>query len=97
MSNQEKMTTVFEKLSTDDQLMVFHANDILWLWHQLVRQDTDGRGWYERRAREAYQDCLQSLVRYGFIESFDVIRVETKIHGEWYSNRRPRGETYPNG
>ena len=78
----------FDKLSREEQLIVFHANDVLWMWRELIRQDTEGRGWYEHRARQAYQDCMQSLRHNGLIESYDCDKVRTKIQGEWYSDRR---------
>jgi hypothetical protein len=78
----------FDKLSREEQLIVFHANDVLWLWRELIRQDTEGRGWHEHRARQAYQDCMQSLQHNGLIESYDCDKVRTKIQGEWYSDRR---------
>ena len=96
LSHGVKRFKMFKKLSTEDQLIVFHANDVLWLWRELVNQDTDGRGWYEHRARQAYQDCMQSLKHNGLIESYDCVEVRTKIHGEWYSDRR-EGEFIPKG
>ena len=83
-----KKKTEFDKLSAQEQRMVFHANGLLWLWRELVRQDVDGLGWHERTARLAYGDSLRSLKDYGFIENYDVVEVRTKINGRWYSDRR---------
>ena len=78
----------FDDLPDHVQRTIFHANDMLWLWRELNKQDKDGRGWYELKARQAYHDALLSLKRCGLIESYDCVDIRTKVNGQWYPNRQ---------
>jgi hypothetical protein len=78
----------FDKLSEKDQRIVWHANDMLWLWRDLNNRDPDGRGFYELKARQAYHDALLSLKHNGLIDDYDCLEVRTSINGNWYSERR---------
>lgn len=77
----------FDELPLKDQRIVWHANEMLWLWRDLNQQDTEGLGWFEVRARQAYHDCLLSLRNKGLIEDYDCTEVRTKVGGVWYSDR----------
>lgn len=78
----------FEKLERWQQLIIYHANDMLWFWHDLNEQDLAGNGWHEQRARQAFHDALLSLKAQKLIEDYDVSQIRVKVGGEWYSNRR---------
>lgn len=84
MKNQVK----FEELNEKDQYIVYTANDILWLWRELIRADKEGRGWHELRARQAYQDAILAMKRHGLISDYDCLEVRVKVNGCWYSDRR---------
>lgn len=73
--------------SQDHQLKVIqHANAMLWLWKELVDR-SNGNSWFEVTARQAYQDCLNSLKYLGLIEDYDVTKVQVKVDGQWRSDR----------
>ena len=79
-----------KKLSDTQMRVIFHANDMLWLWRDLTNRCPDGKGagsFYEFRARQAYQDSLISMKRVGLIESYDAVNIRVKVDGEWYSDR----------
>ncbi len=77
----------FDELPLKDQQIVWHANDMLWLWRDLNNQK-QGDSWFELKAKQAYHDCLLSLKGVGLIEDYDCVRVQTKVGGVWYSDRR---------
>jgi hypothetical protein len=80
-------SVMFDELPLKDQQIVWHANDMLWLWRDLSNQKP-GDSWFEQKARQAYHDCLLSLKHVGLIEDYDCVRVQTKVGGVWYSDRR---------
>lgn len=94
-------------MNKQDKTNVAHtANDILWLWREVIQEadrnepDEARRCWYKHGVRQAYQDTLQAMKRHGLIEDYDVVKVAVKIDGNWDASRyqpkfKPRGKAIP--
>jgi len=79
-----------KKLKLQRMRIIYHANDMLWLWRDLTNRCPDGEGagsYHELRARQAYHDSLLSLKRVGLIENYDVVNIRVMVEGKWYSDR----------
>lgn len=70
-------------------LIAMHANAVLWLWHDLIKQGekTDNPVWYKHEAKQAYQDCMNSLKVAGLIVAFDVAGERVLIGDQWATDR----------
>lgn len=90
-------------MNARDKLHVIHmANDVLWLWREVVREadrqepEEQRRCWYKHDARQAYQDAMQSMKRHELIEDYDMLKVAVKVDGQWRDDRY-QAKFVPNG